>query len=62
MKPFKVRAKIHSLDGAEADVTLLEKCRDNDFIVEYRGVKSYAIYNIFTNRYYVDDIYRRVEE
>jgi hypothetical protein len=57
----KTIGKIHSLDGAEKEITVLEKCGDNDYIVEYNGVKCYAIFNVFVGRFFVDDIYRRVD-
>jgi hypothetical protein len=61
MNGFKTIGRIHSLDGKEKEITVLEQCGDNEYIVEYNGVKCYAIFNIFVNRYYVDDIYRRIE-
>jgi hypothetical protein len=61
MEPFKTMGRIHSLGGKEYEITVLEKCGNNDYIVEYKGVKYHAILNVFVNRYYVDDIYGRVE-
>ena len=60
MMNLKTKGKIHSLDGKEDEITVLSQCGDNDYIVDYRGVQCHAIFNFFVNRYYVDDIYRRV--
>lgn len=65
MKPYKIKARIHSLDGKEAEVTVIGETHDNAqtiYIVEYGGVKCTAIFNIFTNCYYADDVYGRIEE
>ena len=59
---LKTVGRIHSLDGQEDEITVLEQCGDNDYIVDYKGVKCHALFNFFVNRYYVDDIYRRVEQ
>ena len=61
MMNFKTIGKIHSLNGAEDEITVLEQCGDNDYVVDYKGVRCHAIFNWFVNRYYVDDIYRRVQ-
>ena len=52
-----IQARIHSLDGQFAEVTIISEKSDNDVIVEYRGVRCTAIYNPFVGCYYVDDIY-----
>ena len=57
MNPITEQMHIHSLDGALAEATILEKVGDNKYIAEYNGVKCSAIYNPFVNRYYVDDKY-----
>lgn len=62
MKEYKTMAKINSLDGAEDEVTILREVGENDYIVDYKGVKCHALFNWFVCRYYVDDIYRRIEE
>ena len=53
----KIQARIHSLGGQFAEVTIISEKSDNDVIVEYRGVRCTAIYNPFVGCYYVDDIY-----
>lgn len=53
----KIQARIHSLGGQFAEVTIISKKSDNDVIVDYKGVRCTAIYNIFAGCYYVDDIY-----
>ena len=52
----KVRACIHSLDGAVKEVTIIER-RQNDYIVDYEGVRCTAIFNPFVGLFYVDDKY-----
>lgn len=53
----KIQARIHSLGGQFAEVTIISEKSDNDVIVDYKGVRCTAIYNIFAGCYYVDDIY-----
>ena len=59
---LKTVGRIHSLDGKEDEITVLKECGDNDYIVEYKGVRCHAIFNWFVNRYYVDDVYGGVEQ
>lgn len=54
--PWKVRAKIHSLDE-ERDAEILGKIGDNEYLARYDGVICTAIFNYFTSLYYLDDIY-----
>ena len=35
---------------------------NNDYIVDYKGVKCHALFNWFVCQFYADDVYRRVEE
>jgi hypothetical protein len=58
---LKTIAKIHSLGGDEAEITVIEKVGNNNYIVDYNGVRCHAIFNIFVNRYFVDDVYGRIE-
>ena len=51
-----IQARIHSLGGQFAEVTIVSENGCNDVIVEYRGVRCTAIYNPFVCCYYVDDI------
>lgn len=53
----KIQARIHSLGGQFAEVTIVSEKSCNDVIVEYRGIRCTAIYNPFVCCYYVDDIY-----
>ena len=39
MKPYKTQAHIHSLNGKMEEINVLEKVEDNDYIVDYKGVK-----------------------
>ena len=65
---FKAMAYIYSLNqGAmcstqKAEITVLEQVGDNDYIVDYNGVKCHAIFNFFTGCYYADDIYGRIDK
>lgn len=36
---YKAMAHIHSLNGEMAEITVLEEVGDNDYIVDYKGVK-----------------------
>ena len=62
MNPITEQMHIHSLNGALAEATIVEKVGDNKYIAEYNGVRCTAIYNPFVNRYYVDDKYGVVKE
>jgi hypothetical protein len=94
MTSYKTIGRIHSRSGAESGITVLEKCGDNKYIVEYNGVKYHAVFmpqefpsrrrrnsefqlkgirrhqqtrrsrfvHWFVNRFYVDDIYGRIEQ
>ena len=65
---YKTTAYIQSLNkgkmqSTETDeITVLEKVGDNDYIVDYKGVKCHALFNWFVCAYFADDIYRRVTE
>lgn len=62
MKEFKAMAHINSLNGKLAEITVLENVGDNDYIVEYNGIKCHAIFNWFVCEYYADDVYEVVKE
>ena len=68
MKPFKTYAYIYSLNRGKLnstemdEITILEKVGDNDYIVDYKGVKCHALLNCFNCTYYADDIYGRIEQ
>ena len=65
MTSFKTQAHIHSLGGAMDEVTILDSRQDGAqtvYIVDYKGVKCTAIYNPFSNAYYVDDKYGIIKE
>ena len=62
MTAFKTQAHIHSLDGKMDEITILEQVGDNDYIVDYKGVKCHALINWFNGTYYADDIYTIVKE
>lgn len=62
MNPITEPMHIHSLNGALAEATIVEKVGDNKYIAEYNGVRCTAIYNPFVNRYYVDDKYGVIKD
>ena len=39
----KVMAHINSLNGEMAEITILKKVGDNDYIVDYKGVRCHAL-------------------
>ena len=67
MTPFKTQAYIQSLNKGltksthKDEITILENVGDNDYIVDYKGVKCHALFNWFVCEYFADDVYRRVE-
>ena len=62
MKEYKTMAHIHSLKGEMAEITVLEEVENNDYIVDYKGVKCHALFNWFVCQFYADDVYRRVDK
>ena len=60
---MKVDAYIHSLKDHKNNRHMLGKAEiiecigDNLYLAEYNGVRCTAIFNLFTGRYYVDDVY-----
>ena len=47
MKEYKAMAHINSLKGKMAEITVLEEVGNNDYIVDYKGVKCHALFNWF---------------
>ena len=62
MKPYKTQAHIHSLNGKMDEIIVLEDLGNNDYIVDYKGVKCHALFNWFVCEFYADNIYRIVRE
>lgn len=62
MNEYKAVAPINSLNGEMAEITVLDKVGDNDYIVDYKGVKCHALFNWFVCQFYADDIYGIVKE
>ena len=62
MTAFKTQAHIHSLNGKMDEITILEQVGDNDYIVDYMGVKCHALFNLFNNKTSANDIYTIVKE
>lgn len=56
MKPYKAQAHINSLNGELREITVLEKAGDNDYIVDFGGVKCHALFNWFVCCFYADDV------
>ncbi len=65
---LKTQAYIQSLNIGKMqpevmdEVTVLEKVGDNDYIVDYKGVKCHAIFNWFVCAYFADDIYGKINK
>lgn len=65
---YKTQAYIQSLNKGlmkptyTDEITVLEKVGDNDYIVDYKGVKCHALFNWFVCAYFADDVYWRVTE
>jgi hypothetical protein len=61
----KCECYIHSLKQGTtyglAVATITEKIGDNEYLADYNGIKCTAIFNPFVCRYYVDDVYGRVQ-
>ena len=68
MTPYKTQAYIQSLNREKMqpeitdEITVLEKVGDNDYIVDYKGVKCHALFNWFVCAYFADDVYGRVTQ
>lgn len=62
MKTYKTQAHIHSLNGGMDEITIIDKVGDNDYIVDYKGVKCHALFNCFNCTFYADDVYSIVKE
>ena len=62
MKEYKAMAHINSLNGEMAEITVLKELGNNDYMVDYKGVKCHALFNWFVYEYYADDIYGIIKE
>lgn len=62
MMSQKTYAHINSLGGQKDEITVLQQVGDNDYLVDYKGVKCHAIFNPFVCEYYADDLYTVVKE
>lgn len=60
---MKIKAYIHSLKGHANNCHVLGEAEsivcigDNLYLAEYNGVRCTAIFNCFTEAYYVYDVY-----
>lgn len=59
---LKTRARIHSLAGELAEVEIVEKRGDNEYVALYNGKRFSAIFNPFAGCFYVEDIYGTITE
>lgn len=65
---MRVEAYIHSLKDTQHDchvlgeAEIIKRIGNNLYLAEYNGVRCTAIFNIFTGRYYVDDVYGILSE
>ena len=62
MKEYKAMSHINSLNVKKDEITVLKKIGDNDYMVDYKGVKCHALFNWFVCEYYADDIYGIIKE
>ena len=66
MNGFKTQAYIQSLNKGKMqpevmdEITVLEKVGDNDYIVDYKGVRCHALFNFYNGTYYADDVYGKI--
>lgn len=58
----KTKAHIFSLGGDMDEILILEYKCSNNYIVDYRGVKCTAVFNVFDSSYYADDIFGRLDK
>lgn len=58
--PLIDKDKLHYLGRKE--ITVLEETGNNEYLVDYRGVKCSAIFNTANFQYYADDVYGRKKE
>ena len=50
------------LTGEMDEITVLEETGNNEYLVDYRGVKCSAIFNTANFQYYADDVFGRKKE
>ena len=60
--PITEKMHIHSLDGELQEATILKRLGDNDYLAEFNGVRCHAIYNVFVDKFYVDDKYGVIKD
>ena len=68
MKEYKAKAYIQSLNLGKMrpevmdEITVLEQVGDNNYIVDYKGVKCHALFDWFVCAYFADDVYGIVKD
>lgn len=55
MKPYKIQARIESLNGREDEITVLKKVGKNEYIVSYKDLLCHATFDWDTFEYYAFD-------
>ena len=58
----KVVYSISRLNRFGNTITVLEETGNNEYLVDYRGVKCSAIFNTANFQYYADDVFGRKKE
>lgn len=58
---MKIQAMIHSLQDY-GEVEIVSHRDDNHVVAKYHGNLYTAVFNGFTGRYYVDDVYGLIKE
>lgn len=62
-KPIKAKGILFSqISEDPKDVLIIKPLNDNKFIAEYNGVKCLSIFLKCSGLYYLDDIYRRLDD
>jgi hypothetical protein len=65
---MRVQAYILSLKSREnnrhvlGEAEIIERIADNQYLADYNGIRCTAIFNYFTGRYFVDDMYGKIPQ
>lgn len=64
---YKTTAYIQSLNRGLSkptytdEITVLQDLGNNEYVVEYKGIKCHAIFNWFVGAFFADDVYAVTE-
>lgn len=64
---YKTTAYIQSLNRELSkptytdEITVLQDLGNNEYVVEYKGIKCHAIFNWFVGAFFADDVYAVIE-